>query len=1021
MVWLLQSLLLFASAIAALAPVNHAMRSEFLLSEPLAMAIHGKSRVVGKQGLFYGVDGTLPYWLFDSQDSPSKDPVLIWIVNGNTISDIEAMALAVGPLCVTPGSVLTDNEYPLNSNANIVLLAHPGGFNIANSSIGDVLSGASSITRFVSLFTEKYPQYSYEQGIQLGAESFAARHVPIFAANLMSTADRPVNISSVILGNAFINPVKQYSSYFTANCVNNSINLGPETCTLLNQSVTTLLPQLEKCQVNPALPFCKDLVSDLQQNTVGPVISDVKNIYGFDINSAGQSRLEVIEAFQNKERSGKVPTNSMFDLYKDPTYLLSLSTDELIQPYEYMVQYILAAGIRMLVYSGENDMVYNSDGIYNWTSALKWTKQKFSVTEGVIYSQENALGTGFVKGGLTFVNVPDSGHLVTMDNTKVFRQMLSGWCHNEPFKTLLDVPSDTSDGDPIASDAALTTTSEKANLAPLLGLSIGVDVRATLEPVIITITSTMTETPYKSVITVFETFFQTRTLNGWHSKDLNGTATVPVPSVAFTTTDTVFILQPTTTTESFFTTLPPATLTVTDTTTVNPRSPITSQEPLPTYTSTDDIGETTEVPMVTIETVPTSSIDETAFFGSRTALNPSGNSVAPGALRPSESLFSNYPTASVLDPYVTATEQSQPVPTEVWTTASDFDTESASVPVMYSTFLPQTGNVPGVLPTSFVDSDIGSLSVMYPDQTSIPMGMPTMSLSTSMGSPFNEGGSAFSDAMPTGQPWDDQTTTIFRTDTIFSTIPSTVSNPAISAEEPLDDDPVETSPPVDASPTMTGSPNDDPDESQETLQWSTDQAELNFGKLHPAPAPLSQPTQLIGPEAVAGHQIIPGDIPDENEDLEQSSDEFEMTAVESDPPRPHDNDQSHANQGYTDDNIFNKQVPEEDEETDWERSEGTWDRGFDDDQDSDTWDRDTDSREDYDNCEEDHYYRSQFLDHISDHIDYAVNRLENGLDISTDSFEQGIDSAVDGVEDTMDKIENGLDFAMSKLRRLGRM
>lgn len=985
------------------------------------MAIHGKSRTVGKQGLFYGVDGTLPYWIFDSQDSPSNDPVLIWIINGKSVTDIEAVALAVGPLCVTPGSVLADNKDAINSKANVVLLAHPNGLNVAKSSIGDVLTSASEVTRFISLFTEKYPQYSYAQGIQLGAESFAARHIPIFAANLMTVADRPVNVTSVILGNALIDPMKQYRSYFSANCVDAPL-LGPSTCSMLNESVTTLIPELEKCQVNPALPFCQNLVSTLQQNELGPIISEVKNVYGFNLNASGQTQLDIIEAFQNNEQSGKVFASSMFDLYRNPADLLSLSSDELIQPYQYIVQYLLGAGVRVLAYSGENDMVYNPTGIYDWTSALTWSKQKISVTDGVLYSEDEALGTGFVKGGLVYVTVPDSGHLVSVDNNKVFGQMISAWCKNIPFRTLVDIPD--------KSNSTLEkTTAQTTPKGTVLDVSVGIGIKATLDPIIITITSTVTEMPGNAVSTVFETLFQTKTLNSKVAEHAS-TAGALMPQAMFTTTDTVFVIQPTTTTESFFRTLRPSTVTVTETTTVGQafRGPGVT----PSFDGSPVFAPTAEATLFTIATVPVASLDISSFYDSSTAFEQTAMtepliSARPNSVASDIFLSMGEPVSTLLHPPAPATGESLPVTTTFLSTVSVFYPGGGPIPITRPTLAPaESIRTTAALATGPINSEA---STEYPEDAPYSMNGPA--------SIFPTPGPLPASSELTDLPLQEPVTTIYTTDIKISTIRNTgmypaTLNSAVRSEGPTgvyissDDfltisssagypegtqeagypDSEETNDSAPPAPEETGEAAPAPAETDEAAQPDSDDREPDFGEIHPAPAPISQPTSLIGSD-LEGHETVPDDVFNEPANLDTNPEELDSEAPGFELPRP-DHDESHSSHEHSEDNIFHH------------NGEYTY-SGFDDDGWNDWHDDGDDENNDEEDEDRDDHNRAPLLDHISGHIDYAVNRLENGLDIASDSFEQGIDSTVDGVEDAMDRIENGLDRAMNSFKRFGRI
>jgi carboxypeptidase C (cathepsin A) len=83
----------------------------------------------------------------------------------------------------------------------------------------------------------------------------------------------------------------------------------------------------------------------------------------------------------------------------------------------------LAAGIRVLLYAGDQDFICNWLGNQAWVKALEWPHQ--ADFNGVALKNVSDIGTLRSSNGLSFLQVFNAGHMVPRDQPKAALEMLT--------------------------------------------------------------------------------------------------------------------------------------------------------------------------------------------------------------------------------------------------------------------------------------------------------------------------------------------------------------------------------------------------------------------------------------------------------------------------------------------------------------------------------------------------------------------------------------------------------------------
>ena len=92
----------------------------------------------------------------------------------------------------------------------------------------------------------------------------------------------------------------------------------------------------------------------------------------------------------------------------------------------------LAAGIRVLIYAGDQDYICNWLGNQAWTQAMPWPHQaEFNTTAPVEWQVAGKpAGTLQTSNGFSFLRVYDAGHMVPLDQPERALAMANAFMRN---------------------------------------------------------------------------------------------------------------------------------------------------------------------------------------------------------------------------------------------------------------------------------------------------------------------------------------------------------------------------------------------------------------------------------------------------------------------------------------------------------------------------------------------------------------------------------------------------------------
>jgi len=404
-------------------------------------------------------NGSLFYWLVESQHHPEKEPLVMWLNGGPGCSSLEGLLIETGPfLTVNSGYDLELNAYAWNRNANVVYLDQPVGTGFAHARDNAYAQSQEEVNIMFMAFLRRwmtmFPAYR-SRPLYLAGESYAGRYIPHFAHQILSNGE--FNIQGVMIGNGWTHPMIQSESLPQF-----SFNMG--LVTAQQKSYLDLL--VSRCRAkwdaDPYAPQtyeeCEKIQSVLPEMTGTSQIGKV-NIYDvrlYDTTAGGEWpwRTTGEKGYLNRrdvQKALHVVSTSHWDECSDEVSD-HLSHEDMYPTVQELQD--LLPHMHVLIYNGQFDWICNHLGVERFLDNMTFEGKERFIDERLrgLWVSGSRLA-GYVKqgGNLTFVTVLGGSHMVPMDKRPETVDLLARFLHGKDSrKTFNDLLSgDPHDGKPV--------------------------------------------------------------------------------------------------------------------------------------------------------------------------------------------------------------------------------------------------------------------------------------------------------------------------------------------------------------------------------------------------------------------------------------------------------------------------------------------------------------------------------------------------------------------------------------------
>jgi carboxypeptidase C (cathepsin A) len=385
--------------------------------------------------------GSIFYWLLESQDSPSTDPLLIWLNGGPGCSSMEGLLIEHGPfLAADRGFDLELNFFSWNRNANVLYVDQPVGTGFARVENGEYARSQSDVNVMFMAFLKRWmalhPGYS-NHSIFLGGESYAGRYIPHFVREMELAGG--FRIEGVLIGNGWTDPIVQSEAL-----IEYSLSHG------------ILSPQ-QKFEVDGLMRVCRSAYEEdafSQQTwehcekiqTLPPALSGNSqigrvNIYDVRLydTSSGEEwpwRATGEHAYLNRpdvRQALHVKSRLSWEECSDDVEAALTHEDMFPTTQEFQD---LIPKMRVLVYNGQFDWICNHLGVERFLDRINFEGREAYAKRGLWVTGSRLAGYVNSGGNLSYVLVLGGSHMVPMDKRPETFDLVTRFLQNRSFTDL---------------------------------------------------------------------------------------------------------------------------------------------------------------------------------------------------------------------------------------------------------------------------------------------------------------------------------------------------------------------------------------------------------------------------------------------------------------------------------------------------------------------------------------------------------------------------------------------------------
>nr|XP_031858852.1 uncharacterized protein CI109_005671 [Kwoniella shandongensis]KAA5525924.1 hypothetical protein CI109_005671 [Kwoniella shandongensis] len=418
------------------------------------------------------------FWFFPSRSHPETDPVGIWSNGGPGSSALTGMQYA-GPCYVEKdghgGWEMRTREWSFNNNASILMIDNPrgAGFSYAEfPAVDTVFDSARDTYEFIQTFVKTFPEYASNPWA-VNSLSYGGHYAPVYGsfiqhmnakirgkpslwddtwpAPLSTDSYVPLNLTSISVGNGWINGRVQYRSWVDFACggaeergipnlategdckwardrLNDGEKLidqceGPIACAAAGQYASTVA----------SLPYALTGLNIYDYRTAEPY--DETGVIAYYNNATVQAELGVIHKPSDASKLWEAHSARIWHAYV-------FSGDWDVQTDVYFER-LLRSGVSVLKYEGMVDFICNYLGVreimanlpnyerqstFNTLPMLNWTTGGNETPAGMY---KCIAGRDVDEGNLCYVEIEGAGHVLSLDKPKEGSWMMSQWMQGQ--------------------------------------------------------------------------------------------------------------------------------------------------------------------------------------------------------------------------------------------------------------------------------------------------------------------------------------------------------------------------------------------------------------------------------------------------------------------------------------------------------------------------------------------------------------------------------------------------------------
>ena len=412
------------------------------------------------------------HYMFNyAHEDYENKPLVLWLNGGPGCSSLDGWANEHGPMQLDEEGKFKLNEYSWNRVANMIYLESPGdvGFSYIDSKleqdlfIDDKIAAQDNLKALINFF-EKFPSMK-NKDFYISGESYGGIYVPILAYNIIEynknkVESEKIKLKGILVGNGVTDwnydaTISTYDFIFTHHLTSYENKLDFNKYCLINETYNSqkcgeIINIIEKdingINIYDYLRECKT-----PQNLKSESYSNSK-YYQYALwffNRKKKNNLDLEEEedesttpcfddtnIQNYFNRKDVQT-ALHVTAKSTWYVCSYNVNRryisLPEGSIWTYPTLIKEGIRILIYSGDTDIVVPYNGNQAWIKDLKLEVEEPWRQWRAFNDMNNVSGYIVKYKGLTFCTIKGTGHMAPMWKPKESFYMFQKFINEDDF------------------------------------------------------------------------------------------------------------------------------------------------------------------------------------------------------------------------------------------------------------------------------------------------------------------------------------------------------------------------------------------------------------------------------------------------------------------------------------------------------------------------------------------------------------------------------------------------------------
>ncbi|EGV64755.1 serine-type carboxypeptidase [Yamadazyma tenuis] len=384
-------------------------------------------------------DKHLFFWMFESRNDPTTDPVVLWLNGGPGSSSMMGLFFELGPSSVSPELKVVRNDYSWNNNATMIFLDSPvnAGFSYSSHDVNTTVSTSEDVITFLELFFKGFPQFT-KVPFHISGESYGGHYVPKLAKDILNKKDKNFELQSILVGNGLTDMLVQYEYYQPMACGEGGYPavLDEETCATMKANIPECIALIAKCYDSETAADCYAATELCNEQQIQPCAEAGTNMYDVTLECKGENacytEIGDMERYLNSTAVKDAIGAEIKSYHSSNPYINKhfRMMGDWMQPYfRDAIHDVLEQGLPVLLYAGDKDFICNWMGVEAWADRLQWSGAEGYSTSSVEKWYNGDIHAGNVKNyeNLTFLRVFGAGHMVPHDQPQNSLEFFNRW------------------------------------------------------------------------------------------------------------------------------------------------------------------------------------------------------------------------------------------------------------------------------------------------------------------------------------------------------------------------------------------------------------------------------------------------------------------------------------------------------------------------------------------------------------------------------------------------------------------